>query len=102
MNSTVEDEVDAGPSFAEACRLPAAEYASGARPWASRGGCDRHRFTRQCGVTGTPYPFGRRDTDAEAVFTGMHGLRKRPGMARALGIAALALPVAGRNGRPSE
>ncbi|MGW8949564.1 exonuclease domain-containing protein [Streptomyces sp. NPDC055709] len=88
-------EVDTGVGFAEACRTLAAEHRAGARPWASWGDYDRHQFTRQCAATGTAYPFGRRHTNAKAVFTDSHGLRKRPGMAQALRIAGL--PLEGRH-----
>ncbi|MFE7037274.1 exonuclease domain-containing protein [Streptomyces sp. NPDC057621] len=87
LTGLTQHEVERGVTFAEACRLLAAEHRAGARPWASWGDYDRHQFTRQCQTTGTPYPFGRRHTNAKAVFTKAHGLRKRPGMAQALGIA---------------
>ncbi|MFF3390913.1 exonuclease domain-containing protein [Streptomyces sp. NPDC002669] len=88
-------EVDTGVSFAEACRLLAAEHRSGMLPWASWGDYDRNQFVRQCRATGTPYPFGHRHTNAKIPFTAAHGLRKRPGMARALEIAGL--PLEGRH-----
>jgi inhibitor of KinA sporulation pathway (predicted exonuclease) len=100
LTGLTQQEVDGGLSFGEACRLLAAEYASGARPWASWGDYDRHQFTQQCGATRTPYPFGRRHTNAKAVFTEVHGLRKRPGMAQALGIAGL--PLEGRHHRGED
>ncbi|MCZ7456517.1 3'-5' exonuclease [Streptomyces sp. WMMC940] len=93
-------EVDTGVEFAEACRLLAAEHAAGARPWASWGDYDRKQFVRQCAATGTAYPFGQRHTNAKAVFTDVHGLRKRPGMAQALRIAGL--PLEGRHHRGED
>ncbi|MGW6012486.1 exonuclease domain-containing protein [Streptomyces sp. NPDC055210] len=87
LTSLTQHEVEQGVTFAEACRLLATEHRAGARPWASWGDYDRHQFTRQCQATGTRYPFGHRHTNAKAVFTKAHGLRKRPGMARALEIA---------------
>ena len=100
LTGLTQDEVDGGLPFADACRLLAAEHASGARPWASWGDYDRHQFTRQCGATRTPYPFGRRHTNAKAVFTEVHGLRKRPGMAQALDLAGL--PLEGRHHRGED
>lgn len=100
LTGLTQQEVDAGLSFGEACGLLAAEHASGARPWASWGDYDRNQFTRQCGATRTPYPFGRRHTNAKAVFTEAHGLRKRPGMAQALEIAGL--PLEGRHHRGED
>ncbi|MFE6187662.1 exonuclease domain-containing protein [Streptomyces sp. NPDC056465] len=87
LTGLTQHEVDQGVTFAEACRLLAAEHRAGARPWVSWGDYDRHQFTRQCQVTRTPYPFGRHHTNAKAVFTEAYGLRKRPGMAQALEIA---------------
>lgn len=95
LTGLTQAEVDTGVEFAEACRLLAAEHAAGARPWASWGDYDRKQFTGQCAATGTTYPFGRRHTNAKAVFTEAHGLRKRPGMAQALRIAGL--PLEGRH-----
>ncbi|MFF5143095.1 exonuclease domain-containing protein [Streptomyces sp. NPDC013157] len=91
LTGLTQPEVDRGVTFAEACRLLAAEHGAGARPWASWGDYDRHQFTRQCQATRTPYPFSRRHTNAKAAFTEAHGLRKRPGMAQALEIAGLRL-----------
>jgi inhibitor of KinA sporulation pathway (predicted exonuclease) len=87
LTGLTQHEVDQGVTFAEACRLLAAEHRAGARPWVSWGDYDRHQFTRQCQATRTPYPFGRHHTNAKAVFAEAYGLRKRPGMAKALEIA---------------
>ncbi|MFF8614850.1 exonuclease domain-containing protein [Streptomyces sp. NPDC015350] len=95
LTGLTQAEVDTGVSFAEACRLLAAEHRSGTLPWASWGDYDRNQFTRQCRATGTTYPFGHRHTNAKIPFTAAHGLRKRPGMARALEIAGL--PLEGRH-----
>jgi inhibitor of KinA sporulation pathway (predicted exonuclease) len=71
------------------------------RPWASWGDYDRKQLVRQCAADGVPYPFGhpaeRAHTNAKAVFAEAHGLRRRPGMARALEIAGL--PLQGRHHR---
>ncbi|WP_256105193.1 3'-5' exonuclease [Streptomyces sp. ODS05-4] len=93
-------EVARGTSFAEACRLLAAEHRAGERPWASWGDYDRRQFTRQCAATPAPYPFGRRHTNAKAVFTEAYGLRRRPGMAQALELAGL--PLEGRHHRGED
>ncbi|MFF3598387.1 exonuclease domain-containing protein [Kitasatospora indigofera] len=100
LTGLTQAEVDTGLGFAEACRLLAAEHRSGSRPWASWGDYDRHQFTRQCAATRAAYPFGRLHTNAKAVFTEAHGLRKRPGMARALEIAGL--PLEGRHHRGED
>jgi len=100
LTGITQAEADGGADFAEACRILAAEHRAGALPWASWGDYDRRRFARQCAATGTPYPFGRRHTNAKALFAEVHGLRRRPGMARALGIAGL--PLEGRHHRGED
>ncbi|KUP97799.1 3'-5' exonuclease [Thermobifida cellulosilytica] len=91
LTGLTQEEVDTGVSFADACRLLAAEHRAAERPWASWGDYDRKQFLRQCSATGTPYPFGGRHTNAKAVFTEAHGLRRKPGMAQALAFAGLPL-----------
>ena len=91
LTGLTQHEVDGGVGFAEACRLLAAEHHAGSRPWTSWGDYDRNQFTLQCRHTRTPYPFGRRHTNAKTAFTEAYGLRKRPGMAQALEIAGLRL-----------
>ncbi|WP_411087042.1 exonuclease domain-containing protein [Streptomyces sp. 061-3] len=95
LTGLTQAEVDTGLPFADACRLLASEHRAGQRAWASWGDYDRNQFTRQCRDTGTPYPFGRRHTNAKIPFTAAHGLRKRPGMAQALQVAGL--PLEGRH-----
>ncbi|HEV2640252.1 MAG TPA: 3'-5' exonuclease [Actinocrinis sp.] len=91
LTGLTQDEVDSGVSFAEACRLLAAQFEAGRRPWASWGDYDRNQFARQCQATGTQYPFGHVHTNAKLVFAAANGLRRRPGMAQALKIAGLEL-----------
>ena len=61
---------------------------------------DRKQFEAQCQATKMEYPFGRRHVNAKVVFTSARGLRKRPGMARALDIAGL--PLEGRHHRGED
>ncbi|GAA3460053.1 exonuclease domain-containing protein [Saccharothrix longispora] len=100
LTGLTQAEVDGGVPFAEACRLLAEEHAAGTRPWVSWGDYDRNQFGRQCRATGVRYPFGRHHTNARAVFTRAHGLRRRPGMAQALEIAGL--PLEGRHHRGED
>ncbi|MFG2332556.1 exonuclease domain-containing protein [Streptomyces sp. NPDC048604] len=100
LTGLTQEEVDGGVPFADACRLLAAEHGAGVRPWASWGDYDRNQFTRQCAAAGVRYPFGRVHTNAKAVFTQTYGLRKRPGMARALSVAGL--PLEGRHHRGED
>ncbi|MFG3127723.1 exonuclease domain-containing protein [Streptomyces tendae] len=101
LTGITQAEADGGVSLARACDALVREHGAGARPWASWGDYDRKQFLRQCAADGVPYPFGhpaeRTHTNAKAVFTEAHGLRRRPGMAQALEIAGL--PLAGRHHR---
>ena len=100
LTGITQSDVDDAVPFAEACRWLVTEHDAGGRPWASWGDYDRHQFTRQCAAAGVPYPFGDRHTNAKAVFTTAHGLRKRPGMAQALPLADL--PLEGRHHRGED
>ncbi|MFC8586383.1 exonuclease domain-containing protein [Streptomyces sp. NPDC057217] len=100
LTGLTQAEVDTGLDFAAACRLLATTYEAGRRPWASWGEYDRKQFVHQCRATGAPYPFGRRHTNAKAVFTEAYGLARRPGMAQALEVAGL--PLEGRHHRGED
>ncbi|GAA5215623.1 3'-5' exonuclease [Streptomyces thinghirensis] len=95
LTGITQAEADRGVSFAQACATLVREHGAGVRPWASWGDYDRRQFVRQCAADGVPHPFGhppeRTHTNAKAVFTDAHGLRRRPGMARALELAGLSL-----------
>ncbi|MGV9621746.1 exonuclease domain-containing protein [Streptomyces tendae] len=101
LTGITQAEADGGVSLAVACDTLVREHGAGARPWASWGDYDRKQFVRQCAADGVPHPFGhpaeRAHTNAKAVFTEAHGLRRRPGMAQALEIAGL--PLTGRHHR---
>nr|WP_156001804.1 3'-5' exonuclease [Streptomonospora sp. PA3] len=100
LTGLAPEQVERGAGFAEACRRLAAEHDARRRPWASWGDYDRKQFERQCRATAVPYPFGRRHTNAKAVFARARGLRTRPGMDRALEIAGL--PLEGRHHRGAD
>jgi inhibitor of KinA sporulation pathway (predicted exonuclease) len=100
LTSLTQARVEHAATFAEACKQLAVDFAAGPRRWASWGDYDRKQFERQCQATHTPYPFGHRHVNAKAVFTEAHALRKRPGMAAALALAAL--PLEGRHHRGDD
>ncbi|QNS04049.1 3'-5' exonuclease [Streptomyces xanthii] len=100
LTGLTQDQVAGGVSFAEACRILRDEHAARTRAWASWGDYDRKQFERQCAAPGARYPFGRTHINAKAVFTGSHGLRRRPGMAQALDVAGL--PLEGRHHRGED
>jgi inhibitor of KinA sporulation pathway (predicted exonuclease) len=98
LTSLTQEDVDEGVSFEEACRVLATDHESTRRPWVSWGDYDRNQFLRQC--TGVEYPFSGDHTNAKRRFAEVLGLRKRPGMARALEIAGL--PLEGRHHRGDD
>ncbi|WP_186785249.1 3'-5' exonuclease [Streptomyces misionensis] len=104
LTGLTQAEVERGVTFAEACRTLVCAYEAGERPWTSWGEYDRRQFTRQCQADGVACPFGypaqRTHTDAKAVFSAAHGLRRKPGMDQALRIAGL--PLEGRHHRGED
>lgn len=104
LTGLTQAEVERGVPFAEACRILVEEYGAGVRPWASWGEYDRRQFARQSRADGVAHPFGhpaeRTHTNAKAVFTAAHGLRRKPGMSQALQIAGL--PLEGRHHRGED
>jgi inhibitor of KinA sporulation pathway (predicted exonuclease) len=95
LTGLTQGEVDTGISYAEACEILTRDHHADSRPWVSWGDYDRNQFQRQCVSFGVRYPFGSRHTNAKAVFADAYGLRRRPGMARALEVAEL--PLEGRH-----
>ncbi|MFI0237863.1 exonuclease domain-containing protein [Streptomyces sp. NPDC016845] len=104
LTGLTQTEVGRGITFAEACRALVEEFDAAQRPWASWGDYDRRQFVRQCRADEVIYPFGsppeRTHTNAKAVFAAGYGLRRRPGMDRALQIAGL--PLEGRHHRGED
>ncbi|MFB6755914.1 exonuclease domain-containing protein [Streptomyces sp. NPDC056353] len=101
LTGITQCEADRGVSLARACDTLVRDHGAGVRPWASWGDYDRRQLVRQCAADGVAHPFGhpaeRGHTNAKAVFAEAYGLRRRPGMARALEIAGL--PLEGRHHR---
>ncbi|WP_328911983.1 MULTISPECIES: 3'-5' exonuclease [unclassified Streptomyces] len=104
LTGLTQAEVARGVPFAEACRILAEEHEAAERPWTSWGEYDRRQFARQSQADNVAYPFGypteRGHTNAKAVFTEAHGLRRKPGMSHALQIAGL--PLEGRHHRGED
>ncbi|WP_326807097.1 MULTISPECIES: 3'-5' exonuclease [unclassified Streptomyces] len=90
-----QEEVDGGVDFRTACATLAERHRGASRRWASWGDYDRKQFQRQCSGADVPYPFAPRHINAKAVFSEAHGLKSRPGMARAL--RRVGLPLEGRH-----
>jgi inhibitor of KinA sporulation pathway (predicted exonuclease) len=95
LTGLTAEEVGAGVTFAEACRLLTSQYGAAERVWMSWGDYDRKQFVRQCEATGVAYPFGPVHVNAKARFADVRRLKRAPGMSRALGLAGL--PLEGRH-----
>ncbi|GAA1117028.1 3'-5' exonuclease [Kribbella jejuensis] len=95
LTGLTQKQVDGGVSFGEACGLLMSEYRTDLLPWASWGDYDRKQFLRQCEALGVAYPFGDEHWNAKARFAEVRGLKRRPGMARALEVAGV--PLEGRH-----
>lgn len=91
LTGLTREQVGGGVSFGDACRVLVSEYRTDVLPWASWGDYDRKQFLRQCEGSGVAYPFSAEHINAKARFAESRGLKRRPGMARALEIAGLAL-----------
>lgn len=100
LTSLTREQVATGVSFAEACDLLRQQLHADSRPWASWGDYDRKQFEKQCTAAKVKYPFSSRHTNAKAVFAQAYGLRKRPGMDKALAIAEL--PLEGQHHRGDD
>lgn len=91
LTTLTPEQVDAGVTFREACRLLEAEYHSRDRVWASFGDYDRKMIERQCADTGVRYPFGPRHLNVKTLFALVRGLPHEVGLAQALDLAGLQL-----------
>jgi len=74
LTTLTQEEVDAGISFEEACRLLRTRYGSKDRLWASFGDYDRLMFERECRTHGVEYPFGKGHINVKSLFAVVQNL----------------------------
>jgi inhibitor of KinA sporulation pathway (predicted exonuclease) len=91
LTTLTADQVNAGISFAEACKILKKKYLAQDRTWASWGDYDRAQFERQCKAQNVGYPFGRSHMSVKNLYALAHGLPHELGMAEALEHARLPL-----------
>lgn len=91
LTTLTQEEVDAGVSFAEACRLLREEYGARRRAWASFGDYDRQQFERQCRSQQVVYPFGSRHINVKTLASLVYHLPEEVELPRALELAGLSL-----------
>ncbi len=91
LTTLTQEEVEAGVSFAEACRLLREQYGARRRVWASFGDYDRQQFERQCRSQQVVYPFGTRHINVKTLVSLVHRLPEEVELPRALELAGLRL-----------
>jgi inhibitor of KinA sporulation pathway (predicted exonuclease) len=84
LTTLTQGQVDAGVTFADACKLLEKEFRSADRVWASFGDYDRKAVERQCKDTGVRYPFGPRHLNVKTLFALVRGLPHEVGTAQAV------------------
>lgn len=91
LTTLTQEQLDAGVTFAEACKVLEKEYRSADRVWASFGDYDRKAIERQCKDTGVKYPFGPRHLNVKTLFALMRGLPHEVGTAQAVEMCGRAM-----------
>lgn len=84
LTTLTQAQVDAGVTFADACKVLEREYRGPDRVWASFGDYDRKAIERQCKETGVRYPFGPRHVNVKTLFALVRGLPHEVGTAQAV------------------
>jgi inhibitor of KinA sporulation pathway (predicted exonuclease) len=100
LTTLTQDEVEAGVSLAEACRILREQYGARQRPWASYGDYDRTQLRRECETKGVEYPFGPRHINVKTLFALAHNLEKEMPLDRALEM--LGWPLEGTHHRGGD
>lgn len=97
LTTLTQEQVAAGLTFKEVCRILRDEYRSEERLLASWGDYDRRQFERQCRDQGVPYPFGPTHLNVKNLFGIAKGLNAEVGVPQALGM--LGRPFEGQHHR---
>jgi len=100
LTTLTQEQVEAGVSLAEACRVLREEYGARRRPWASWGDYDRRQLRRECQAKGVEYPFGDRHINVKTLFALVRGLNKEVGLDRAMEM--LGWPLEGTHHRGGD
>jgi inhibitor of KinA sporulation pathway (predicted exonuclease) len=95
LTGWTQADVDAGISFAEACKILERDYQSHTRTWLSWGEYDRKQLERESTAKGVRNPAGKHHTNAKAAFGKTYNHGKKMGMTQALEL--LEWPLEGRH-----
>lgn len=91
LTTLTQDDVEAGVSLREACRILRQEYHAGERLWASYGDYDRKKFRRECAAKGVAYPFGDAHLNVKNLFAVVHRLPREVPLDQALNLVGFPL-----------
>lgn len=100
LTTLTQEEVDAGMSLEEACRLLQEQYGSKKRLWASFGDYDRKQFVRNCQALGVDYPFGDGHINVKSLFALVYNLPKELPLNQAM--HRLGFPLEGTHHRGED
>jgi inhibitor of KinA sporulation pathway (predicted exonuclease) len=100
LTTLTQEQVAAGMSLREACRILEKDYQSGKRLWASYGDYDRKQFQKECEAHGLDYPFGDGHINVKSLFAAVYNLKKEVGLDRAM--KKLGFPLEGTHHRGGD
>jgi inhibitor of KinA sporulation pathway (predicted exonuclease) len=100
LTTLTQEEVEAGLSLEEACRILREQYRGRERPWASYGDYDRLKLQEECRARGIEYPFGSRHLNVKTFFALVHQLPREVPLDEAMALAGL--PLEGWHHRGSD
>jgi inhibitor of KinA sporulation pathway (predicted exonuclease) len=98
LTGWTQAEIDAGISFAEACKILERDYQSHTRTWLSWGEYDRKQLERESAAKGVRNPVGKKHINAKAVFGRARNHGKKLGMDGALKLLGWTLEGRYHNG----
>ena len=100
LTTLTQQEVEAGLSLDEACRILREQYRGQQRLWASYGDYDRWKLQQECQARGIEYPFGPGHLNVKTLFALVHHLPREVPLDEALALADL--PLEGWHHRGSD
>jgi inhibitor of KinA sporulation pathway (predicted exonuclease) len=98
LTGWTQTDIDAGMSFAQACKILERDYQSHSRPWLSWGEYDRKQLQRESAAKGVSYPVGKRHINAKAAFARARNHGKKLGMDSAFNLLGWSLEGRHHNG----
>jgi inhibitor of KinA sporulation pathway (predicted exonuclease) len=91
LTTLTQEDVEAGISLREACRLLREEYYSHERLWASYGDYDRKKIERECRQKRIEYPFGDAHLNVKNLFAIVYRLPREVPLDVALNLVGFPL-----------